>query len=418
MMGAMMSDRFMTMAERLKDSVLNVTKDWAKQRKAEERHASALANRRASLVRRSDYYNFKSAAFEVMSQAYMAASANGTLPASARQVMYQARPFIQDKMGGEQLNDQYFCQTLLPDYIEEQGVDWDITYDDRGHFIEPYTQRSIGLGTISVRNYLGGIHAPNLEEPGFAGANIDTHGPVGCFGAVLFVEKEGFLPLFEAVRLAEHYDLAIMSTKGMSSTSARTLVDNLCRYEVPLLLLHDFDKAGLSIIGTLNRNTRRFTFSHNAEIIDLGLRLADVRALGLEGSAEAAFDRGRDSAKRDNLRLNGATSEEVEFLLTRRVELNALTSDQLVAFIERKLNERGIQKLIPGGDMLDDAYRLFVRSRRVEKIVEQTIEKIEDQDAAAPTDLRARVASYLRQHPGERWDAAVAAIVDADRSDR
>src|SRR5438132_13392241 len=100
-----MSDRTKTMAERLKDSVLNVTKDWAKQGKAEERHASALANRRARLVRASDYYNFKSAAFEVMEQAYMAASADGTLPASARQVMYQARPSIHEKLGRQQLHD-------------------------------------------------------------------------------------------------------------------------------------------------------------------------------------------------------------------------------------------------------------------------------------------------------------------------
>src|SRR6202035_5482608 len=133
-----MSDR--TLAQLLKDSVLYVTKDWAKQRKAEERHASAEANRRARLVRASDYYNFKSAAFEVMERAYMAASADGTLPASARQVMYQARPSVQEKMGGQQLNDQYFCQTLLPDYIEEHGVDWDVTYDDRGHFTEPHTE--------------------------------------------------------------------------------------------------------------------------------------------------------------------------------------------------------------------------------------------------------------------------------------
>src|SRR6266478_6553379 len=140
-----------TLAERLKASVLDVTKDWAKQRKAEERHASAETNRRAKLIRRSDYYNFKSAAFEVMHKAYMAASANGTLPASARQVMYQARPFIQEKMGGQPLNDQYFCQQLLPDYMQQyDDVDWDIVYDDRGHFFEPHTERSFGLGTISV----------------------------------------------------------------------------------------------------------------------------------------------------------------------------------------------------------------------------------------------------------------------------
>jgi hypothetical protein len=48
-----------TLAERLKASVLDVTKDWAKQRKAEERHASAAMNRSARLVRASDFYNFK-----------------------------------------------------------------------------------------------------------------------------------------------------------------------------------------------------------------------------------------------------------------------------------------------------------------------------------------------------------------------
>ena len=46
--------------------------------------------------------------------------------------------------------------------------------------------------------------------------------------------------------------LAIMSTKGMASTAARTLIDNLCQHQVPLLVLHDLDKAGLSILGTLS----------------------------------------------------------------------------------------------------------------------------------------------------------------------
>ena len=408
--GARMSDR--TMAERLKDSVLFVTKDWGKQRKAEERHASAQANRRARLVRASDYYNFRSAAFEVMEQAYMAASANGTLPAAARQVMYQARPFIQEKMGGQQLNDQYFCQQLLPDYMENHGADWDVTYDDRGHFIEPHTRHSIGLGTLSVRNYLSSIHAPELIEPDFAAGTVDTRGPGGCFGAVLFIEKEGFVPLFEAVHLAERYDLAIMSTKGMSSTSARKLIDNLCRNQVPLLALHDFDKAGFSIVGTLMRNTRRFNFDHQAKVIDLGLRLADVRELGLEASAEDAFDRGRDAAKLENLRRNGATREEAEFLLTRRVELNALTSDQLITFIEGKLNKHRIKKVIPEADLLRDAYQLFINSKRVEKVVAESIENIETEKIATPENLSAQVAAHLRQHPKLRWDAAVAAIAE------
>ncbi len=401
-----MSDR--TMAERLKDSVLFVTRDWAKQRKAEERHASALANRRARLVRASDFYNFKSAAFEVMERAYMAASANGMLPASSRQVMYQARPFIQEKMGGQQLNDQYFCQQLLPDYMEEHAVNWDVTYDDRGHFTEPHTGHSVGLGTLGVRAYLSSTHAPELIEPTFATGNVATRGPGGCFGAVLFVEKEGFLPLFEAVHLPERYDLAIMSTKGMSSTAARTVIDSLHRHQVPLLALHDFDKAGLSIVGTLGRDTRRFSFSHQTEIIDLGLRLADVRKLGIETSAEAAFDRGRDSAKLENLRLNGATREEAEFLLTQRIELNALASDQLVAFIERKLRQHGVKKVVPAEDTLAETYRLFARNRATKQIIQRELMKLSgDGDVRVPPDLSKRVARYLKEHPRARWDEAL-----------
>jgi hypothetical protein len=404
-----------TLAERLKDSVLSVTKDWAKQRKAEERHESALANRRARLVRASDYYNFKSAAFEVMKRAYMAASGGGKLPTSARQVMYQARPFIQDKMCGQQLNDQYFCQQLLPDYMEKYGLSWDIVYDDRGHFTEPHTGHTIGLGTISVRDYLASIHAPKFVEPGFAAGSVETRGPSGCFGALMLCEKEGFTPLFEAVRLAERYDLAMMSPKGMSSTAARTLIDHLSKYQIPLLVLHDFDKAGFSIIGTLRRATRRYAFRNKINVIDLGLRLADVRALGLEASAEAAFDRGRDSARRENLLLNGATKQEGDFLLSKRVELNALTSDQLVTFIEGKLAKHGVKKLVPNADLLGNAYRLFVNSKRVEEIVAETIKDIEDETIAVPANLGARVAAHLKQHPESRWDQAVAAIAEDDQ---
>ena len=45
---------------------------------------------------------------------------------------------------------------------------------------------------------------------------------------------------------------------------------------------------------------------------------------------------------RDTLRRHGAIGEETDFLLEgRRIELNAMTSDQFVGFDERKLAEAG-----------------------------------------------------------------------------
>ena len=103
----------------------------------------------------------KEAAEQVMKEAYMLASAKGTLPAAARQVMYAARPKIQELTGGKRLDDQYFCQTLLPNYMEEHGVDWNVVFDARGHLTEPHNGGEIlPLGTLEVRGYLDDITEP------------------------------------------------------------------------------------------------------------------------------------------------------------------------------------------------------------------------------------------------------------------
>jgi hypothetical protein len=51
--------------------------------------------------------------------------------------------------------------------------------------------------------------------------------PRNRYGNVLFVEKQGFDELFAEVQLAARYDIAIMSTKGMSVTASRALLDRL-----------------------------------------------------------------------------------------------------------------------------------------------------------------------------------------------
>jgi hypothetical protein len=270
--------------------------------------------------------------------------------------MYAARGPIQERTG-RLLDDQYFCQTLLPDYLAEhpeQASAWDVVFDARGHFAEPHTTRLVPLGTLDVRQYLQDIAAHEVEDPDLSfvgGGSFPTCGPARRFGAILFVEREGFLPLFRRVHLAERYDLAIMSTKGLSVTASRRLVDELCdtKAGIPLLVLHDFDKAGFSILGTLQRDTRRYEFANDVRVIDLGLRLVDVQAHHLE-TETVAYGRSEPSW---NLRGNGATQEEIKFLFQgsdyrefvgQRVELNAFTSDRLIAWIEAKLDSKGSRR--------------------------------------------------------------------------
>ena len=175
-------------------------------------------------------------------------------------------------------NPNYFTQTLLPDYLQENGVDWDVVYDARGHFTEPHAGNSFGIGTWRCAIISPAFTIPKSSNAGFSQAKVETCGPSGNFGAVLFIEKEGFDPLFRAAQIAERFDLAIMSTKGMSVVAASELADEMCfDHDIPLLLLHDFDKAGFSIAGTLQRDTRRYEFQNSITTIDLGLSLEDVR---------------------------------------------------------------------------------------------------------------------------------------------
>jgi hypothetical protein len=377
----------------------SVTKDWARQRKAEERDRSRRANRYYALVRQRES-SVKELAYEVMEEAYMKTSANDTLLALARQVFYRARPLVQKKTD-KPLDDQYFTQTLLPDYMREHKVNWKIVYDERGHFIEPHTRESIGLGTIAVRDYLRMMGEPRFADAAFLPACVKTFGPKARFAAVLFIEKEGFFPLFEQVKLAERYDLAFMSTKGMSNTAARELIDEMCGLNgIPALVLHDFDKSGMSILGTLQNDNRRYEFKHSPRIIDLGLRLEDVGDLESE-----SYDPG--GGVDDNLRSNGATEEEIKFLKHRRVELNAFASDEFVSFIERKLDKNGIKKVVPDRNILAKAYRLFVESSRVEKIVKAELAKVSHDSVAVPKDLEKRVRRMLAKFPAIPWDIAV-----------
>lgn len=401
-----------TPAQALAGLVVGATEKWAKQRRAEERSANARLRRDDVMVRRRRF-NIKEAAERVLPDAYLKASANGTLPANPRQIYYAARAGILELTGKHSLDAQYFCQTILVDFIAEHDCDWDLVWDDRGHFLEPHTKRKIGLGTLAVRKYLAANSGPKFIEPSFAAAEIETHGPSGRFGAILFIEKEGFLPLFEAARIAERFDIAIMSSKGMSVTAARLLADTMCgRWNIPLLVLHDFDIAGFSIAGTLQRDTRRYSFKNKIETVDFGLRLCDVEELDLESESVGLGNVDLDKLS-DRLELNDATEEEIEFLSGgRRVELNAMTSDQFVAFIEAKLEEHGISKVIPDEERLAEAYVLFKRGAHVRRIVEKILAaEQEELEAAAPSDLDERLRDYLDENPEVPWEEALAAIV-------
>lgn len=206
-----------------------------------------------------------------------------------------------------------------------------------------------------------------------------------------------------------------MSTKGLSVTASRHLVDELCgEHRIPLLVVHDLDKAGFSIVGTLQRDTRRYEFAHVIDVIDLGLRLEDVEAYGLqaEGVSYSLTD------PTSNLRTNGATDEEIDFLCGdgyrgKRVELNALTSGDMIKWIESKLNEHGIKKIVPEEETLKAAYLRAFKDKKLRGVIEEATDNInrESETLDCPNDLEERVREILRNDPAMTWDAAIEELV-------
>jgi DNA topoisomerase VI subunit B len=418
------------LAAAIRDAVLKVAKDWAGVKKARDREHARAARRQEELLRHghAQETTVKDAAFEVMPEAYLKASGGGTLPASARQVMYAARRQILEATGRTSFNDNTFTQELIPEYMRkhpEETASWDVVYDDRGHLIEPHTERQIGIGTLSVRNYLRAADAKSelaaLTSPDFT-FRFPTIGPRHRYGGILFIEKEGFFPLFQKVQIAERYDLAIMSTKGMGTTSGRRLIEHLAPSGIRIFVLHDFDKSGFSITSILSRNTKRYQFSRPPEIIDLGLRLADVKKYTLEGLSEPV-DYPVDSNPTQNLRDNGATDNEIAFIAGergydgryhgRRVELNVFTSDRFVAWLEAKLRLHRVQKVIPDAWTLTEAYRRTIALDELEQLMKRALPEAEQtaESAAVPKDLRKRITQKLAKDPGISWDEALNRLI-------
>jgi hypothetical protein len=396
------------------DAVETATRKWTRQKKSEERHPGMIRYR-ASRLTREPRTTQKDAAWEVMESAYMAASGNGRLSALVRQIFYQARPKIMALTDEKNLSYPYFSQVLVPDYIEEHGVSWKVVYDARGHFEEPHTNRRIGCGTIEIGNYLHAMKEPEVIAAEFSDANVDIIGPSGNIAGTLFCEKEGFNPLFKEVNLANRYDLMIISTKGVSVTAARLLIDQVCGdNDLPLFTLHDFDLAGFMILGTLHRDTRRYEFSNPIEPVDLGLRLEDI--VGLEREPAAAT-KTSDANLREQLTENGATSAEIEILLRERVELNAMTSDALIAMIERKLKEYGLKKVIPDDALLAEAYRTFHRSNELREKFEEIESEFEESEIKVPENLKDQVDAILKKHPDLHWDDALKIVLDKTQLD-
>ena len=397
----------------LASAVRSVAKDWKKEKRQADRNDRVSPSRLSRLrIWKPPKVTIRKASFQVMEAAYMKASGNGRYHANGRQIMYAARGPVQKLTDGEiWKNSSYFTQTLLKDYIEEYGAtDWKVVWDARGHITEPYTERVVGLCGVEVGKYISEWTTNFSTHPyQTTGKRIDTVGPSLRFGAVLFIEKEGFDEILKESGLCEKYDMAIMSTKGIPVGAACHLAAKFNSVGIKVMVLHDFDLDGFKIVKTLREGTR---LAPGSDVVDIGLRIGDVKGLESE-----AVEYRRDKDPRDYLRLCGASEAERSFLVDsggyggwsgQRVELNAMTSEQFITWLEQALKKNGVSKHVPDRETLERAYlrASFLQSvdSAIEKIVEEEKKK---KKIKTPGDLSQRIHDVLAEDETESWDMAV-----------
>ena len=148
------------------------------------------------------------------------------------------------------------------------------------------------------------------------------------------------------------------------------------------------------------------------------MRLVDVNDMDLERE-EVTYD--SKVTPRGNLRESGASEEECNFLVEGggpkawrgyRVELNAMTSDQFVSWLDEKLEDAGVRKVVPDDSTLEKAYRRAVCIARVQKAIDRFIAEQEGENVEIPTDLSRRIGEMI-QGTAKPWDLAVSELAKA-----
>ena len=93
-----------------------------------------------------------------------------------------------------------------------------------------------------------------------------------------------------------------------------------------------------------------------------------------------------------------------------------MRSDQFIAWLEGKLAEVGVEKVVPDDDTLASAYRLALRRSRLQAAIDDALTEIDEApDAPVPDDLAEQIRAKITGK-AIAWDAAIWSIMKTAES--
>jgi hypothetical protein len=390
-----------------------VTKTLHKEAKKRGRDAAAALR----AARRRDREHERripkaNACFDVMEEAYAYSTGDEALPTSVRDLYYAVRNRI-ERFGydADELAYNDFSQRILTDYRQKVRELPNVFYDPRGVLHEPHGGSEVRLGTKSVAEYA----LPEYK-----------------FDKILYIEKKGRVEILKAAQIPEKHDMALIGGEGFASEAIRKLLENAEEGDFQLFVLHDADPYGYNIALTLAEETRRMP-GYSVDVIDIGLRLEDALAMGKRPETftrkrelpERLYNILTDVEQEHFVGEEGASSDGKRFWIAKRVELNDLSSPELVEYVEEKLVASGVRgKVIPPddklGEMADGMYRALCAGR-VEDYVDELIcaEELKREianefaDTFGLAEVRRYIEEQLKDNVTLSWSTALEAKLEA-----
>lgn len=328
---------------------------------------------------------------------------------SLRQLYYVMRPYVLRLCDTGELDYGHFSR-IVGQYEAEWGELEGMYRDPRGTLYHPHLRRTIPIGTLAVEEY---------ERPRWT------------FNKILYCEKEGFNHLLISEGWPERMDCALLSSKGFASRAVRDLLDLLgdTAEELTFFCIHDADSAGTLIYQTLQEGTPARS-RRRVEIINLGLDPWEALEMGLQvetfkpGRSRRPVARYVQRAWEQDIDPPPGGDDWEDWLQTNRVELNAMTSRQFLAWLSERIARHDRGKVIPPARVLHEtlqeeaeaAVRLRLTTRilqenGLDRLVQAEMERLRPRLSTIP--VREEVEDRLSERPSERWTTPLREIAEA-----
>ena len=369
--------------------------------------------------------------------AYDHASSKGKYLVMARQLYYPLRDLINREAGVMLSEASYnaFTQKRITEFFEEfPEYENKILFERRGSFKSPFGGELL-LGTADVAKFVQAHYANKVKvHTETKMSPVYDFSPKYLYNRVLFVEKGGYRDILEEAGLLRKLNMGIMSTQGFGTRAGKEVVRALRRLGVEVYVLHDCDIPGYQIMHNLLKGSQ--TFKAPLDVNELGLTVAQVQRLreerrknnesGPDGEIvpyTKSFEHSlqtliaTEEARRffvpteeEIRKMSGRTSQEKARHYYKRVEINALTSEELIVLIEREIfrieGEKGLKQPEPGAEELRTFLSEIGNSDVLEEIKKRAVYEVFKDKAEVRIDPEAiirLVLGKMMDRPDGHW---------------